>query len=30
MADPRLYARFDQATQLLKDMRRVIDAAVAP
>jgi hypothetical protein len=25
-----LYARFDEATQLLKDMRRAVDAALAP
>lgn len=25
-----LYARFDQASQLLRDMRRVVDAALAP
>ncbi len=25
-----LYSRFDQASQLLRDMRRVVDAALAP
>lgn len=25
-----LYARFDQASQLLRDMRRVVDEALAP
>lgn len=26
----QLYARFDEASQLLKDMRRAVDAALAP